>query len=63
MLLTIREVCKQLDIGRTLGSRLINSDEFEVMRLGNRTLITRKSIEALIERRKRVANVDTEAGT
>lgn len=52
MLLPINEAAKTLGIGRTLLYRLINSGELEMVRLGNRSLITRASIEALIERKR-----------
>ena len=51
MLVTINDAAKTLGIGRTLLYRLINSGELDVVRLGARTLVTRASIEALIERK------------
>jgi len=51
MLATINDAAKTLGIGRTLLYRLINSGELDVVRLGARTLVTRASIEALIERK------------
>lgn len=51
MLVTINEAAKTLGIGRTLLYRLIGLGELEVVRLGARTLVTRASIEALVDRK------------
>ena len=48
----LRETCRHLCIGRTLLYRLIGAGELDVVRIGNRTLIPRESVEALIERRR-----------
>ncbi|MBD3761916.1 helix-turn-helix domain-containing protein [Rhizorhabdus sp.] len=51
MLVPINEAAKTLGIGRTLLYRLIRLGELEMVRLGSRSLVTRSSIEALIERK------------
>lgn len=52
MLFSVHETCRYPCIGRTLLYRLIGAGELDVVRIGNRTLIPRESVEALIERRR-----------
>lgn len=50
MLLTITQVCDRVAIKRTLCYKMIGSGELEAVKIGTRTLITQRSVEALIER-------------
>ena len=52
MLITINDAAKMLGIGRTLLYKLINMGELEVVRLGSRTLVTRASIDGLVDRKR-----------
>lgn len=51
MLLNVKELCKELRIGRTLAYKLMASDDLEIVKLHGRTLITRASVERLIKAR------------
>lgn len=48
--LTIAEFCFLVGVKRTTAYALIKKGRVDVVKLGRRTLITRASIEALIER-------------
>lgn len=48
--LSIADVCRALSIGRTTAYELINGGELETLKLGRRTLVTVRSVEALFER-------------
>lgn len=52
MLLSINDTCKMLSIGRTKTYELIRAEEIEVVKIGNRTLVVRESIEKLVERKR-----------
>ena len=49
MLLTVKQVCNQLSIGRILAYRLIKEGELQMVKLHGRTLMTRESIEQLVK--------------
>ena len=51
MLSSVKDVCKQLSIGRTLVYRLIKDRDLEAVKLRGRTLITDTSVERLIKAR------------
>lgn len=51
MLFNVNAVCKLLSVGRTMVYRLIKDEELEVVKLHGRTLITKVSVERLIEAR------------
>lgn len=46
---SISEACKVSSIGRTYMYQLINEGKLEARKLGKRTLITARSLRALIE--------------
>lgn len=46
---SVTEACKVSSIGRTTLYELINSGQLEVRKIGKRTLITARSLRALIE--------------
>ena len=48
--LSVNEFCACLGIGRTNAYKILAANEVEVIRLGRRTLITKRSVDALIER-------------
>jgi excisionase family DNA binding protein len=48
--LSITEVCRALSIGRTKAYELINDGELETFKIGRRTLVTVRSLEALFDR-------------
>lgn len=48
-LVTIREVCRQASIGRTTAYAYLAEGRLERARLGTKTLITQRSLDALIE--------------
>lgn len=56
-LLSVDALCELLSIGRTKAFELISGDEFEVIHIGRRTLITQQSITAFVSRcpRRKVA--------
>lgn len=45
---TVSQLCDLLGIGRTTAYRLIRENRLEVLKLGRRTLITARSIDALV---------------
>ena len=48
--LSVNEFCEIVGVGRTKAYEILNSGELEIVRLGRRTLITRRSVEAMIGR-------------
>lgn len=48
--LSVNEFCESVGIGRTKAYEILNSGELEVVRLGRRTLITKRSVDALLKR-------------
>ena len=48
---SVVEMCRQLSIKRTKAYALIRAHEVEKLKIGSRTLITKRSIDAFIERR------------
>jgi excisionase family DNA binding protein len=48
--LSVNEFCEAVDIGRTKAYEMFAAGELEIVRLGRRTLITKRSVDALIER-------------
>ncbi len=48
--ITTAEFCRRLSIGRTKAYEIMASREVEVLKLGRRTLITVRSVEALLDR-------------
>ncbi|CAH0356631.1 helix-turn-helix domain-containing protein [Sphingobium sp. CECT 9361] len=48
--LSVKEFCEAVGIGRTKAYEILGAGELEIVRLGRRTLITKRSVEALIER-------------
>lgn len=46
---SVSEACKVSSIGRTYLYQLINEGQLEVRKIGKRTLITARSLRALIE--------------
>jgi len=46
---SVSEACKVSSIGRTYLYQLINEGRLEVRKIGKRTLITARSLRALIE--------------
>lgn len=47
--LTVDEFCECVGVGRTKAYELLRSD-LEVVKIGRRTLVTMRSVKALIER-------------
>jgi excisionase family DNA binding protein len=47
---SINGTCDQLGIGRTKVYDLINRGDLETVRIGSRRLVTRRSLEVLLER-------------
>lgn len=47
--LSVSEFCSSVGVGRTTAYALIKSGALEVAKFGRRTLITKSSIDALIE--------------
>lgn len=48
--LSVNEFCECVGIGRTKAYELLAQGELEVVRIGRRTLITMRSVDALLER-------------
>lgn len=44
-LITIRDFCSRYSVGRTKAYELLNEQKVEARKLGNRTLVVRKSAE------------------
>jgi len=49
LLISIPALCGAIGIGKTTCYKLINQNKIEALKIGRRTLITIKSVEALIE--------------
>ncbi|MES3091594.1 helix-turn-helix domain-containing protein [Sphingomonas aerolata] len=47
-LISIKETCHVLSVGKTTVYSLISHDRLDVCRIGGRTLVTMKSIERLV---------------
>ncbi len=47
---SIAEFCRQMSIGRTKAYQLMARQEVEVLKIDRRTLITVRSIDALLDR-------------
>ncbi|WP_414712848.1 helix-turn-helix domain-containing protein [Sphingomonas sp.] len=48
--MSIREVCEYVSIQRTTCYKLLGSGELEAVKIGSRTLVTKRSVEELIAR-------------
>ncbi len=48
--ITVPEFCRRMSVGRTKAYQIFARDEVEVIKIGRRTLITVRSVEALVER-------------
>ncbi|MEO8272085.1 MAG: helix-turn-helix domain-containing protein [Aureliella sp.] len=48
--ITVAEFCRRMSIGRTKAYELIARKEIEVLKIDRRTLITMRSVAALIDR-------------
>ncbi len=47
---SVTDMCRQLSIKRTKAFELIRTHQVEKLKIGSRTLITQRSIDAFIER-------------
>ena len=59
--LSVNQFCESIGIGRTKAYELLAQGEIEAVRIGRRTLITVRSVEALIERSGRVRSEEVGA--
>lgn len=50
MLMTVKQACAYAAIGRTSCYAYLARGELEAARIGNRTLVTKRSLDAFIER-------------
>ena len=48
--ITIAEFCRRMSIGRTKAYEIMSCREVEVLKIGRRTLITVRSVDALVDR-------------
>lgn len=48
-LLTINDLCKELDIGKNTACKLIRDKKIKSAKIGNKFLITRKNLNQYIE--------------
>ena len=49
------EITSRIGIGRTLAYRLLNSKEIPSYKVGRRRIVSRKDVEAWLERQKSLA--------
>lgn len=48
--ISVSEFCRRLSIGRTKAYQLISTQDVQALKIGRRTLITVRSVEAMVER-------------
>lgn len=57
MLVPIPEACKKLgDVTRTTTYKLVEDDELELVKIGRRSFITMRSLEAYVQRLSEAAS-------
>lgn len=49
-LLSVKDLCWYLSIGRTKALELITAGEFDVCRIGRRLLVTHRSVDQFVDR-------------